>query len=72
MAKGKCPVCKGEGWVIFVRANEGEFPQFLGRKTIQKCDNCCIIENDMEAAKKAKETGIDCVATYPCVIGETK
>jgi len=67
-ADPNCECCHGRGWAIFTRANAGEYPQYEGYLTVQRCDNCYVFSNDMVAARLAIKAGIPCDTHYPCVL----
>jgi len=67
-AKPDCPLCAGRGWAVLVRSNAGEYPQFEGKRTVQRCDECRVFKSDIEAAKRAHRAGIYAQFKYPCVL----
>ncbi len=66
-AKPDCPLCAGRGWAILVRS-AGEYPQFEGKRAVQRCDDCQVFKSDIEAAKRAHWVGVYARFKYPCVL----
>ena len=57
-AKPDCPQCAGRGWAVLVRINAGEYPQYEGKRAVQRCDKCLVYRSDLEAVKRAHQAGV--------------
>jgi|SRR5579871_6703097 len=53
--------CDGRGWIVSERDD--------GRRAVERCDACAILNTDEEAARIATPT-IRCSPSYPCVLDE--